>query len=293
MASKSTLITKYCWDDCTIDCPIMRRYYSTEYDNLRSQVRHQNDLIENMTDQLRKERLRRTDYDTYKWTTLQGKVDLKSNTIKTLESELASWHSRVNNLYKNYSDLRNQSIKKDYSLEKLRADLTTCKDTLSDAMENKVTLESRMRDLEMKRKQAEFEYKQLFDQLHTKHVSWDSKNYTCTDAVALPAGYPCVNSCKPRRNSMCELEKLEKRGSTYERILIPYHLHALDMVDVKDIYKESWKCDICFCDNHPSSVLSNSRYPYHCYLCNYDVCQSCVDRMDGAVVTDHFTYFTH
>lgn len=180
-------------------------------------------------------------------------------------------------------------------MQQLKADLSTCKVTLDDAVTSKLNLESKMREIEMKRKQAEFEYNQLYDQLHKKHVSWESTpRYTCTDAITLTGGYPCVNTCKPRRNSMCALEKLEKRGtSSYERILVPYHLHALDMVDVRDIYKESWKCDVCFGQKHISSLDPTARYPYHCYLCNYDICQSCVDRMDGAVVTDHFTYFTH
>ena len=77
-------------------------------------------------------------------------------------------------------------------------------------------------------------------------------------------------------------------SSPYGRILVPYHLHALDLVDVRNVYKESWRCDICSTEKQPGSYGDASSYPYHCYLCNYDACQMCVERMDGAVVTGNY-----
>lgn len=193
--------------------------------------------------------------------------------------------------------LRRRSVTDVYNMDMLKDDLSTCRVSLNEAIQAKIDLETKMREVELKRKRAEEEYKSLYSQLNTKHVSWEAKpDYKCSDSIPMPNGYPCVNPCKPRRNSMCALEKLEKRGtSSYERILIPYHLHALDLVDVKDVYKDSWKCDNCFSEKHPShsSWDTDASYPYHCYLCDYDVCQTCVDRMEGAIVTDHFTYFTH
>ncbi|XP_078376243.1 uncharacterized protein LOC144659637 isoform X2 [Oculina patagonica] len=66
---------------------------------------------------------------------------------------------------------------------------------------------------------------------------------------------------------------LTQLGKSHDKMLTPLHEHELQQVNPLTVYQAfggRWKCDNCNAENDATS------YPFHCRLCSFDLCYSCV-----------------
>ena len=96
---------------------------------------------------------------------------------------------------------------------------------------------------------------------------------TCSNCHRQPASYQCTDDmCGYTMCRYCHVIKPKPH---------PLHSHALELCDGKDIYPQSgglWHCDNCTRHRGQQTPLSPREPMYHCYDCDFDLCENCYSR---------------
>lgn len=156
------------WNNYYLDSPYWNRYHH-EYERLRVSLMYQQNLIDQMTVQIRNTRDQRREkinFAAEKCDSILRNIKLDTGTISSLEREIASWQSSVSEMHTTLASIRSRTEKMGYTIETLKSDLNKCSLTLNTEFD----IEPLLREMEGKRKQAELECTRIYSQLNLPSV---------------------------------------------------------------------------------------------------------------------------
>lgn len=139
--------------------PRVTTHYHNEWWRMHTELKSQQNMVDDMLVQLRSERRKRLDLANTKCNDLRVRVDSDARRIDSLETDLSSWRTRFDNMNDNMSTMKYDLERKDISMEQMKQDLSQCTATVEEIV--------------AKSRSAQFEYNKLADELRMKKMKME------------------------------------------------------------------------------------------------------------------------